>query len=208
MMTDYAVMELTAHPFSHDGLNVGEIEAFYKEAKDKKKAVGILADCCAADKRMMTEFLSKRGLITGTPEYKKPGEKRTKEQTVQELVKLADKGMTTQEAADTLGMSNGTVQNYSQKFGIRFLNSKGSTKKRSEPKGEEAALPPVAKKQGKPELPLQGFIDWQASALEWIQEFSPRADILECRAGKGAAEVKFTAQNGRTFSLRLQLEEG
>jgi len=200
-MTDYANMELTAHPFSHDGLNVGEIEAFYKEAKDKKKAVGILADCCAADKRMMAEFLSQRGLITGTPEYKKPGKKRTKEQTVQELVKLADKGMTTQEAAEALGMSNGTVQNYSQKFGIRFLNSAGSRKK-SEPK----EIPP-AKKQGKPELPLQGFIDWQASALEWIQEFSPKADILECRAGKGAAEVKFTAQNGRTFSLRLQLEE-
>ena len=124
-MKDYANLKHDEKPFCDDGMTVDEITRFYRGGADKNEALAILADCNATSRTEMINLLTQIGLITGTQqskERKKEESPRTKaaREKVEKAVELADKGMTSAEAAREMGIDPKALRQIASRNGIRF----------------------------------------------------------------------------------------
>jgi len=136
MSPTYETMPGSSCPFSQEGLTVYEIEAFYREAKDKNEAVNILADCCATYPANMARFLSERGLISGIKPSEFQGEterERKSREKEEKVLELAEKGLTAREAAEELEIPLNTVRSIAARNKISFS---GNAQKARKQKGE------------------------------------------------------------------------
>lgn len=112
-------------PFASDGLTVQEIETMYRQAKFKKTAVQILADCCNTSRTSMAKFLEERGFNTGIkvpPDL--PDAVKSREQQIAERVEqvrnAANKGLNVVEAAKVVGVTTDTIRAIAWKYHILF----------------------------------------------------------------------------------------
>ena len=136
MSPTYKTMPGSSCPFSPEGLTVYEIEAFYREAKDKNEAVNILADCCDTYPANMARFLSERGLISGIKPLEFQGEterKRKAREKAEKVLELAEKGLTAREAAEELEIPLNTIRTIAARNKISFS---GNAQKARKQKGE------------------------------------------------------------------------
>lgn len=91
--------------------------------------MAILADCNATTRTEMINLLTQIGLITGTQQSKERKKERKKEESprtkaarekVEKAVELADKGMTSAEAAREMGIDPKALRQIASRNGIRF----------------------------------------------------------------------------------------
>ena len=174
---DFREMRPDDLPFSAEGMTVSEIEAFYKGAKDKNEAVGILADCNAAKREQMTLLLSERGLLSGTPQQKEKRKRSNTAEVLEQVTALADEGKTAQEIARIRGVGVDTIYQFCHRHGIRLTDARGE--KRAKPK-------PAAKEQPKmqsgggtgrsllPKRPRTASPRWRVSAGRSSSGWRPR----------------------------------
>lgn len=141
-----------------------EICAAYRQAKNKNEQVKILADRNLVPANVIVGVLSANGYITGLPANKTaqaeaakaeakaaepealPAEPSRKDQ----LIALANKGMTITEAAETLRQPYKTVYNAATRYGIRFAGQRKSAPSTAIEKAEKVAKKTIYKKNTTP----------------------------------------------------------
>lgn len=136
-MTNYKDLLPDETPFSPEGLTTAEIEAFFRDAKDKNEAAMVLADCCDARQSDMVDFLTDRGLISGMKIAKLPvtreGERaRAAAEKARKILELAEKGLSMKEVAEVMGIPLNTVRSTAARNGIHFSGGRKKTVKKQE----------------------------------------------------------------------------
>lgn len=137
-----------------------EICAAYRQAKNKNEQVKILADRNLVPANVIVGVLSANGYITGLPgnktaqaEAAKAEAKATKPEAPaaepsreDQLIALADKGMTITEAAEALGLTYKGVHAAAARYGIRFARQRKSAPSTGIEKAEKVAKKTTYKK--------------------------------------------------------------
>lgn len=113
-------MNAICHP---DAMTEAEIQAFYREAKDKNKAVEILADYNATDADTIIDVLRRAGLISGLPGNHTAQSGAAKVRRADQLIALVDRGLTAAEAAAEMGLSIKSIYALASKHGIKFAKA-------------------------------------------------------------------------------------
>ncbi len=141
-----------------------EICAAYRQAKDKNEQVRILADRNLVPANVIVGVLSANGYITGLPGNKtaqaeaakaeaKAAEPKAPVSTPsreEQLIALADKGMTITEAAEALGLTYKGVHAAAARYGIHFAGQRKSAPSTGIEKAERAAKKTIYKKNTTP----------------------------------------------------------
>lgn len=95
-----------------NGYTTEELCTLYRDAKDKNKQIGILADMASTSKEQILQMLNENGLITGTPkakEVKRTMQKYTAEQNA-EIHRLYQQGLDAGEIAERMGMDRDKIK--------------------------------------------------------------------------------------------------
>lgn len=173
-MRDYTKFGYDEKPFCDDGMTVDEISRFYRGGADKNEALAILADCNDTTRAEMINLLTQIGLITGTQQSKErkkeesPRMKAAREK-VEKAVELADKGMTSAEAAREMGIDPKALRQIASRNGIRFAPADRSkaakTAHEKKENQEEKDMEKITEKTGSP--------NWKAEA-ERLSEINVR----------------------------------
>lgn len=142
--------ETHAPPKLH--MSESEICAAYRQAKDKNEQVRILADLNAVPASVIIGVLSANGYITGLVGNKTAQKELSKAEAKtaipeppaepsreEQLIALADKGMTITEAAETLGLTYKGVHAAAARYGIRFAGQKKAAPSAGTEKADRAA---------------------------------------------------------------------
>lgn len=158
-MKDYANLKHDEKPFCDDGMTMDEISRFYRGGADKNEALAILADCNDTTRAEMINLLTQIGLITGTQQSKErkkeesPRMKAAREK-VEKAVELADKGLTSAEAAREMGIDPKALRQIASRNGIRFAPADRSkiakTAHEKKENQEEKDMEKIAEKTGSP----------------------------------------------------------
>lgn len=128
--------ETHAPPKLH--MSESEICTAYRQAKDKNEQVRILADLNCVPANVIIGVLSANGYITGlvgnktaqkelaksTPQTAASEPPLAEPSRQEQLIALADKGMTITGAAETLGLTYKGVHAAAARYGIRFAGQK------------------------------------------------------------------------------------
>lgn len=93
-----------------------EIIQSYRQAKNKNKQIGILADLAGTDKQEIIKILMEAGEVTGVKTQKKvPVSKKSKvnwtPELTEDLLRLHDEGLKNMEIAERLGVDRKAVAN-------------------------------------------------------------------------------------------------
>lgn len=113
-----------------------EIIQSYRQAKDKNKQIGILADLAAMDKQKIIEILINAGEVAGVKAKRKNKSTAPKRKTewtpelTSDLVRMYDEGLKTPEIAERLGIDNKAVSNKlyrMKKLSVSETNKKTNT---------------------------------------------------------------------------------
>lgn len=192
-------------PFSADGMTAGEIEAFYRGAKDKNGAVEILAECNAADKGRMAAFLAARGMIEGACGQKR--EKKTPER-VEQLIALADRGMSRNEIAGELGVSKNYINRLASQHGIRLPGARktpqsGTKRERPDVSRERPAAQVRGAKAKAPAAAAAGLAKELERAAETFLESAAVCTALHAEGGR----IELCVCAGR-WTVTLHAEKG
>lgn len=95
-----------------NGYTTEELCTLYRDAKDKNKQIGILADMASTSKEQILQMLNENGLITGTPkakEVKRTRQKYTEEQNA-EINRLYQQGLDAGEIAERMGIDRDKIK--------------------------------------------------------------------------------------------------
>ncbi len=144
-------------------MSESEICAAYRQAKNKNEQVKILADRNLVPANVIVGVLSANGYITGLPGNKTAQAEAAKAETKasepkvpaepsreDQLIALADKGMTITEAAEALKQPYKTVYNAAARYGIRFAGQRKSAPSTAIEKAEKVAKKTTYKKNTTP----------------------------------------------------------
>lgn len=175
-------------------------DVFQGRCKKKNEAIGILAECCGTDACSMAQFLSARGLISGTEAGKYHRKKTDKDKKLEECIALAEKGLTMQEAADRMGCTVASVRNFASRNGIKFAGNK-TRKKPTERKNR------TVEKKDAPTGMLEELIAWTAAAAKWIEAQNEGASVQMVQATAQEAALGYKTKDGKAWRLRLTMIE-
>ncbi len=222
-----------------------EICAAYRQAKDKNEQLRILADRNLVPANVIVGVLSANGYITGLPGNKtaqaeaakaeaKAAEPKVPVSTPsreEQLIALADKGMTITEAAEALGLTYKGVHAAAARYGIHFAGQRKSAPSTGIEKAERAAKKTIYKKNTTPvpetQAPKAAIVPETVSAcadpsglppVNWVatlqlmltsvihELLGMDAEPLECGAMPDMAVV-IAEYDGRRYRLELSEEE-
>lgn len=220
-----------------------EICAEYRRAKDKNKQVKILADRNLVPANVIVGVLSANGYITGLPGNKTAQAEAAKAEPAtlpksspepsrkEQLIALADKGMTIKEAAEALGLTYKGVHAAAARYGIRFAGQRKSAPSTGIEKAEKAAKKTICKKNTTPapetQVPQVAIASETVSAcadpsvlppVNWVatlqlmltsvihELLGADAEPLECGAMPDMAVV-IAEYDSRRYRLQLSEEE-
>lgn len=113
-----------------------EIRHSYKNAADKNKQVGVLAELNAVNKRDMLNKLCQLNLIAGMPNEEKTPSRYSKwtDEDVNKIVAMYEQEHTIKEIASELGRTYEATQKKMQSLGLHSCNYKPKSKTARPPK--------------------------------------------------------------------------
>ena len=120
-----------------------EIIQSYRQAKDKNKQIGILADLAGTDKQGIIKILMEAGEVTGVKTQKKvPVSKKSKvnwtPELTEDLLRLHEEGLKNIEIAERLGVDRKAVANKLNR--LREAETTVNTQETKQPAKEDNAV--------------------------------------------------------------------